>query len=101
MDIHDQIVQQLCDWMSVSSDRQKNLEAASLTAICRNVIEMDDIHCLSDWYNFLDSLQLWVLRGSVNANEISNLFSKSSHLFSINLPSSILPLPESSHSNLL
>lgn len=70
------VVQELRDWVDVSSDRQKKFDEAILSATQQNVVGMQDIHCLSDWFSFLNSLQLWVPSESVNANEIFNRFSK-------------------------
>jgi len=74
--MHHPVVQELCDWVSASFDRRKKFDEAILTATCQRVVEMQDIHCLSDWFGFLDSLQLWIPTESVNANEIFNRFSK-------------------------
>ena len=70
------VVQELRDWVDVSPDRRKDFDEAILTATHQNVVEMQDIHCLSDWFSFLDSLQVWVPSESVNANEIFNRFGK-------------------------
>ena len=37
---------------------------------------MQDIHCLSDWFGFLDSLLLWVPSESIDATRIICRFSK-------------------------
>ena len=68
------VVQELHDWIEDSPERRKNFDEAILTATSQNVIEMQDIHCLSEWFSFLDSLQMWVPSESVNANEIFNRF---------------------------
>ncbi len=70
------VVKELRDWVDISSDRREKFEEAILTAGNQNVVEMQDINCLSDWFSFLNSLQLWVPSESVNANEIFNRFSK-------------------------
>ena len=70
------VVQELSDWVDVFPDREKKFDEAILRATSQSVVEMQDIHRLSDWFSFLDSLQLWVPSESVNANEIFNRFSK-------------------------
>ena len=70
------VVQELRDWVDVSPDRQKKFDEAIFTATHQNVVEMQDIHCLSDWFSFLNSLQFWVPSECVNANEIFNRFGK-------------------------
>lgn len=68
------VVQELHDWIDDSPERRKKFDEAILTATSQNVVEMQDIHCLSEWFSFLDSLQMWVPSESVNANEIFNRF---------------------------
>ena len=75
------VVKELRDWVDISSDRREKFEEAILTATNQNVVEMKDIHCLSDWFSFLNSLQLWVFNESVNANEIFNRFNKLCFVF--------------------
>lgn len=70
------VVQELCEWVSASLDRLRRFDEAILAATSQNVVEMQDVHSLLDWFSFLDSLQLWVPSESVNANEIFNRFSK-------------------------
>ena len=70
------VVQELCDWVNVDPNRQKKFDEAIMTATCQNIIEMQDIHDLSDWFSFLSSLQLWVPSESVDAKQIFNRFSK-------------------------
>lgn len=73
---HHPVVQELCDWVNAAQDRQISFAEAITTAISQGVAEMQDIHCLSDWFSFLDSLLLWVPSESIDATEIFNRFSK-------------------------
>ena len=74
-EVHHPVVRELCDWVNTSVDRRKNFEEAIRTAGSHNVLELQDIHCLADWFNFLDSLQVWIPSESVDANAIFNRFS--------------------------
>ena len=74
--VHHPVVQELYNWVKASPDRQKRFDRAILTATSQNVLEMQDIHSLSDWFGFLDSLQRWIPSETLNANEIFNRFSK-------------------------
>lgn len=73
---HHPVVQELCDWVNAAQDRQISFAEAITTATSQGVAEMQDIHCLSDWFTFVDSLLLWVPSESVDATEIFNRFSK-------------------------
>ena len=68
------VVLELRDWIDSSPERRQRFEEAILTATSQNVVEMQDIRCLSEWFSFLNSLQMWVPSESVNANEIFNRF---------------------------
>jgi phosphatidylserine decarboxylase len=70
------VVQELCDWVEAAQDRRAGFHEAISTATNKGVTDMDDIHCLSDWFSFLDSLLLWVPSESVDATKIFNRFSK-------------------------
>lgn len=72
--LHHPVVQELHDWIDSSPERRQRFEEAILTATSQNVVEMQDIHCLSEWFSFLDSLQVWVPSECVDANEIFNRF---------------------------
>lgn len=74
--LHHRVVQDLCDWVNAAQDRQVSFAEAISTATSQGVAEMQDIHCLSGWYSFLDSLLSWVPSESVDATEIFNRFSK-------------------------
>lgn len=70
------VVQELCDWVEAAQDRRAGFHEAISTATNKGVTDMDDIHCLSDWFSFLDSLLLWVPSESVDATKIFDRFSK-------------------------
>ena len=74
-EMHHPDVRELYDWLNTSVDRQKNFDEAISTAGSHKVPELQDIHCLADWFNFLDSLQQWIPSESVDANEMFNRFS--------------------------
>lgn len=74
--LHHPVVQELCDWVNAAEDRQISFAEAITTATSQGVAEMQDIHCLSDWFSFVDSLLLWVPSESVDATEIFNRFNK-------------------------
>ena len=74
--LHHPVVQELCDWVDAAPDRRVGFAEAVSTATNKSVTDMQDICCLSDWFNFLDSLLLWVPTQSIDATEIFNRFSK-------------------------
>ena len=74
--LHHPVVQDLCDWVDAAPDRQIGFAEAISTATNKSVADMQDIHCLSDWFSFLDSLLLWVPSESVDATKIFSRFSK-------------------------
>ena len=58
--LHHTVVQDLCDWVDAAPDRQPRFAEAVSAATNESVADMQEIHCLSDWLAFLDSLLLWV-----------------------------------------
>lgn len=74
--LHHPVVQELCDWVDAAQDRQIRFAEAISTATSQGVADMLDIHCLSDWFSFLDSLLLWVPSETVGATEIFSRVSK-------------------------
>ena len=74
--LHHPVVPELCDWVDAAPDRQTGfIEAVSATTD-KGIADMQDIHCLSDWFGFLDSLLLWVPSESIDATEMFCCFSK-------------------------
>ncbi len=74
--VHHPVVQELCDWINGAPDRRIGFAEAISTATSKGVVEMQDIRCLSDWFNFLDSLLSWVPSESIDGTEIFNRFCK-------------------------
>ena len=73
---HHPIVQELCDWVDAAPDRRMGFNEAISAATSKGVADMEDIHNLSDWFRFLDSLLLWVPSESADATNIFNRFCK-------------------------
>lgn len=74
--LHHPVVQEMCDWVDAAPDRQNGFDEAISAATNKGVADMQDIHCLSDWFSFLDLLLLCVLSESIDATEIFSRFSK-------------------------
>ena len=68
--LHHTVVQELCDWVHAAPGRHIGFAGAISAATNKSVADMQDIHCLSDWFSFLDSLLLGVPSESTDATEI-------------------------------
>ena len=64
------VVRELKEWIFNDTERQRRFDEAVALAYSYNIIELQDVRCLEDYFRFLNNLLLWVPSETVQGKNI-------------------------------